>query len=400
MQASADILELGALLLAAAAAGWFARRLTLPAVLGFLLVGVLVSPFTPGYVADREHLELLAELGVVLLLFEVGIEINLGQVRREQRRLLVAVPVQMVVSTAIATGMLVAAGVAPASAAVLGLAVALSSSVVIVNIVRSRKRRTDRATESAMLTWSVLQDVCGVLFAAILLSFAEVSDRPPLLALAGLAGFLVLATGTAWLLPRVLRRLGSQPDLFLVVSIGVGLTLAGLGAAVFDVPAALAAFIAGLVVSESPESVSVRRKLIPFRDVFAILFFVSVGTLINPAAVLAGWRWVVLLLVAVLVGKVAVLALAASWAQVSRPRQLAVGMGQIGELSFVLASLLMAAGLLADDLYSALLASVVLTIAASTIAVRLHWQRSCGTPRHPGAAHLWLAPSTRVIRWR
>ena len=376
MQASADILELGALLLAAAAAGWFARRLTLPAVLGFLLVGVLVSPFTPGYVADREHLELLAELGVVLLLFEVGIEINLGQVRREQRRLLVAVPVQMVVSTAIATGMLVAAGVAPASAAVLGLAVALSSSVVIVNIVRSRKRRTDRATESAMLTWSVLQDVCGVLFAAILLSFAEVSDRPPLLALAGLAGFLVLATGTAWLLPRVLRRLGSQPDLFLVVSIGVGLTLAGLGAAVFDVPAALAAFIAGLVVSESPESVSVRRKLIPFRDVFAILFFVSVGTLINPAAVLAGWRWVVLLLVAVLVGKVAVLALAASWAQVSRPRQLAVGMGQIGELSFVLASLLMAAGLLADDLYSALLASVVLTIAASTIAVRLHWQRS------------------------
>ena len=376
MQASADILELGALLLAAAAAGWFARRLTLPAVLGFLLVGVLVSPFTPGYVADREHLELLAELGVVLLLFEVGIEINLGQVRREQRRLLVAVPVQMVVSTAIATGMLVAAGVAPASAAVLGLAVALSSSVVIVNIVRSRKRRTDRATESAMLTWSVLQDVCGVLFAAILLSFAEVSDRPPLLALAGLAGFLVLATGTAWLLPRVLRRLGSQPDLFLVVSIGVGLTLAGLGAAVFDVPAALSAFIAGLVVSESPESVSVRRKLIPFRDVFAILFFVSVGTLINPAAVLAGWRWVVLLLVAVVVGKVAVLALAASWAQVSRPRQLAVGMGQIGELSFVLASLLMAAGLLADDLYSALLASVVLTIAASTIAVRLHWQRS------------------------
>ena len=376
MQASADILELGALLLAAAAAGWFARRLTLPAVLGFLLVGVLVSPFTPGYVADREHLELLAELGVVLLLFEVGIEINLGQVRREQRRLLVAVPVQMVVSTAIATGMLVAAGVAPASAAVLGLAVALSSSVVIVNIVRSRKRRTDRATESAMLTWSVLQDVCGVLFAAILLSFAEVSDRPPLLALAGLAGFLVLATGTAWLLPRVLRRLGSQPDLFLVVSIGVGLTLAGLGAAVFDVPAALAALIAGLVVSESPESVSVRRKLIPFRDVFAILFFVSVGTLINPAAVLAGWRWVVLLLVAVLVGKVAVLALAARWAQVSRPGQLAVGMGQIGELSFVLASLLMAAGLLADDLYSALLASVVLTIAVSTIAVRMHWQRS------------------------
>jgi len=376
VQASTDLFELGALLLAAAAAGWFARRLTLPAVLGFLFVGVLVSPFTPGYVADREHLELLAELGVVLLLFEVGIEINLGQVRREQRRLLVAVPAQMIVSTAITTVILTIAGVPVASAAVLGLAVALSSSVVIVNIVRSRKRRTDRATESAMLTWSVLQDVCTVLFAAILLSFAQVSDQPPLLALAGLLGFLVVAAGTAWLLPRVLRRLGTEPDLFLVVSIGVGLTLAGLGAAVFDVPAALAAFIAGLVVSESPESASARRKLVPFRDVFAILFFVSVGTLINPAAVLAGWRWVVLLLVAVVVGKVAVLALAARWAQVSRPLQLAVGMGQIGELSFVLASLLMAAGLLADDLYSALLATVVITIAVSTIAVRMHWQRA------------------------
>ena len=227
-----------------------------------------------------------------------------------------------------------------------------------------------------MLTWSVLQDVCTVLFAAILLSFAQVSDQPPLLALAGLLGFLVVAAGTAWLLPRVLRRLGTEPDLFLVVSIGVGLTLAGLGAAVFDVPAALAAFIAGLVVSESPESASARRKLVPFRDVFAILFFVSVGTLINPAAVLAGWRCVVLLLVAVVVGKVAVLALAARWAQVSRPLQLAVGMGQIGELSFVLASLLMAAGLLADDLYSALLATVVITIAVSTIAVRMHWQRA------------------------
>ncbi len=188
MPTSVEILELGAVLLAAAAAGWVARRLTLPAVLGFLAVGILVSPFTPGYVASREHIGLLGEFGVVLLLFEVGIEINLGKVRREQRRLLIAAPVQVLMTTAITAGMFVAAGQQAATASVLGLAVALSSSVVIVNIVRSRKRRTNRATEATMLTWSVLQDVCGVLLAAILLSFAGVSDRTPALALAGLGG--------------------------------------------------------------------------------------------------------------------------------------------------------------------------------------------------------------------
>ena len=376
MPTSVEILELGAVLLAAAAAGWVARRLTLPAVLGFLAVGILVSPFTPGYVASREHIGLLGEFGVVLLLFEVGIEINLGKVRREQRRLLIAAPVQVLLTTVITAGIFVAAGQQAATASVLGLAVALSSSVVIVNIVRSRKRRTNRATEATMLTWSVLQDVCGVLLAAILLSFAGVSDRTPALALAGLGGFLAVAVAAAWLLPRALQRLGAEPDLLLIVPIGVGLSLAGVGAKAFGLPAALAAFIAGLVVSESPESAVARRQLMPFRDVFAVLFFVSVGTLIDPAAVMAGLPWLALILFALVLGKVLVTAGAAAWARASRPLQVAVGMGQVGELSFVLASLLIGAGLLTADIYAALLAAVVVSIVASTVGVRLHWQRA------------------------
>ena len=376
MPTSVEILELGAVLLAAAAAGWVARRLTLPAVLGFLAVGILVSPFTPGYVASREHIGLLGEFGVVLLLFEVGIEINLGKVRREQRRLLIAAPVQVLLTTVITAGIFVAAGQQAATASVLGLAVALSSSVVIVNIVRSRKRRTNRATEATMLTWSVLQDVCGVLLAAILLSFSGVSDRAPVLALAGLGGFLAIAVAAAWLLPRALRRLRGEPDLLLIVPIGVGLSLAGIGAKAFGLPAALAAFIAGLVVSESPESAVARRQLMPFRDVFAVLFFVSVGTLIDPAAVMAGLPWLGLILFALVLAKVLVTAGAAAWARASRPLQVAVGMGQVGELSFVLASLLIGAGLLTADIYAALLAAVVVSIVASTVGVRLHWQRA------------------------
>ena len=376
MEASREILQLGAILLAAAAAGWLARRLALPAVLGFLAVGVVVSPFTPGYVASHDYLELLAEFGVVLLLFEVGIEINLGHVRREQRALLLAVPTQVVLTMLLTAGLLSAAGLAWTTALVLGLAVALSSSVVIVNIVRSRKRKTDKATESAMLTWSVLQDICGVLLAAVLRSVAGESDRPPALAVAGLVAFLGVSAGAAWLLPRALRRLGSEPDLFLIVSIGLGLGLAGLGAAAFGLPAALAAFIAGLAVAESPESVTARRQMVPFRDVFAVLLFVSVGTLINPTAVVAGLPWLGLILLALLLGKVLVTAVAARLAGVGRPLQLAVGTGQVGELSFVLTSLLVTSGLLAGEVYAAMLTAVVISIAVSTVVVRLHWTRS------------------------
>ena len=114
----------------------------------------------------------------------------------------------------------------------------------------------------------------------------------------------------------------------------------------------------------------------PFRDVFAVLFFVSVGTLINPQAVLAGLPWLALILVALVVTKVGVAALAARYAGVSRPLQLAVGIGQVGELSFVLASLLLTAGLLSGEIYAAMLSAVVISIAVSTVVVRLHWTRS------------------------
>jgi CPA2 family monovalent cation:H+ antiporter-2 len=366
---------MGLVLLGAASAGWVARRVGLPAVLGYLAVGLVVSPFTPGFVADRESIELLAEFGVVLLLFEVGIEIDVNRLRREQRRLLVAAPVQMLVTTAVGTGVFVLAGLTTTTAAVLGLAVALSSSVVTVNIVRSRRRTTDRATESSMLGWNVLQDVVAVLMAAVLLAFAGVTDRSPLWAIAGLAGFIVVALLAAAGLPVVLRRLESEPDLFLIGSIAVGLALAGLGAAVFGVPVALAAFIAGLAVSESPETTAVRHRLLPFRDVFAVLFFVAVGTLIDPSLVGDGLEWIGLFILTLVVGKVAVMAVLARWAKVSRPGQLAVGLAQVGELSFVLASLLVGAELLADEIYVALLTVVVLSIAVSAVLVRIGWQR-------------------------
>ena len=365
------ILEIGLLLLGAAALGWTARRLGLPAVVGYLALGLAVSPFTPGYVADRGQLQLLADLGVVLLLFEVGIEVDLVRLRREQRGLLWASPLQVVLTTAIAGTAAWMAGLAPIPAALMGLAVALSSSVVIVNITRSRRRTTDRSTESALLGWSVLQDVTGVALAAVLLAALGIGERPILVTLAGLLAFGGIAAITAVVLPRVLHALRDQHDLFLITSVASGLALAGLGAVVFEVPLALAAFVGGLAITESPVSAEARRRLLPFRDLFAVLFFVAIGTLVDPVDLGRGLPWLGLLLGLIVVAKVGVAFALARLARISaRPLQVAVGLGQMGEFSFVLASALVAAGAIGGDVYVAAIAAVAISIAVSTVLIR------------------------------
>ena len=372
MELTAPIIaELGGLLLAAAAAGFLARRVGLPAVIGYLVVGIAVSPFTPGFVAQREQLHVLADIGVILLLFEVGIEIDVMRLRREQRGLFVAAPLQTLLTTAIGAGAALVAGLTLEAAVLIGLCVALSSSVVIVNITKSSRRRTDRATEHGLLGWSILQDLTGVLIAAGVIAALGVASRSPVVALAGIAAFVAVAIATAWILPRVLHLMSSEHDLFLIVSVASGLAIAGLGGLVFGVPMALAAFVAGLTISESHAADEARRRLLPFRDLFAVLFFVSIGSLIDPDELGRSLGWLALLLAVVLVGKVGVAYLLARLMRLAaRPLQLAVGLGQVGEFSFVLASVGLAAGAIERPLYAAMLSAIAITIAVSTIAVR------------------------------
>lgn len=370
--AASAIFEIGFVLLLAGLLGWVARRLGLPAVVGYLAAGLIVSPFTPGYVANRDQLEILAGIGVVLLLFEVGIEIDPIRLGRERRRLLLLAPLQILITLGLVsvTGLLLRLSLA--GSLVVGLAVALSSSVVVVNITRSRRRTTDRSTEESLLGWSVIQDMAGVAVALVLLTVLRLTPRSGSVALALVVLYLLLALAVSILLPAVLRRLRGEHDLFLVVSVATALAIAGAGSLVFDVPLALAAFVAGLAISETPAMAEARQRLLPLRDVFAVLFFVAIGALIDPGRLLPGVGWLLLLLLLVIVTKVAVCYVLARLTRLPvRPWQLAVGLGQVGEFSFVLATIGLQAGIIPAELYAAMLSAVAITIVASTIIVRL-----------------------------
>jgi CPA2 family monovalent cation:H+ antiporter-2 len=365
------IFELGLLLLLAALAGKAARGLSLPAVVGYLAVGLVVSPFTPGYVANREQLAILADVGVVLLLFEVGIEINPIHLAR-QSRLLVLAPVQVFLTWGIAALACWGFGVSPAGSAIVGLSIAMSSSVVVVNITRSSRRTTDPQTDEALLGWSVIQDLLGVSSALVLMVIIGLGGRSGLSAFGGLVAFIAIAVGAALVLPWLLTRLKKERDLFLLVAVSSGLLLAGIGSRFFGIPLALAAFVAGLAVTESPVADEARQRLLPFRDVFAVMFFVALGTVIDPNVLAESLPWLGLILALVVGAKII-----PSWALArfgrlrARPLQLAVGLGQVGEFSYVLGVLALTAGLISSQIDSALIAAVVISIAISSVLVRL-----------------------------
>jgi len=375
------IFEIGFVLLLAAIAGWLARRLGLPAVLGYLAVGLVFSPFTPGYVADRHQLQIFADVGVVLLLFEVGIELDLAELQRERGRLFWAAPLQTVLTALFSTGVGLLLKLPLAGAVLLGLCIALSSSVVVVNITRSRRRTTDTATDHVLLGWSVLQDVTGVVLAIVALISLGLEANSGFVAVELALVYVILVVIATGLLPRLLRQLRQEHDLFLIVSVASALALAGLGARFFGIPLALAAFISGLAIGESREASEARERLLPFRDVFAVLFFVAIGALIDPSALLRGLGWLAALLALVVLVKVVPIYLLARLGRLpGRPRQVAIGLAQIGEFSFVLATIGLTRNVIPSNLYAAILAAVVITIAASTLLVRVGYSRTVERP--------------------
>ena len=365
------VLDVGAVLLVAATSGLLARKVGLPAIVGYLLTGLLVSPFTPGFVADSQQIAILADIGVVLLLFEVGIEIDLRRIRKEHGAILWASPLLVVLGTAVATPIFIALGLPLYGAALIALSIAMSSSVVIVNITRSRRRTTSAATEDALLGWSVLQDVTGVALAAFIIALLSDSGENPIQSVLGLIGFAIAAFIASKLLPYLLRIIRWESDLFLIYSVAIGLFIAALGTVVFGIPMALASFVAGLAINQNHDTDQVRKAVLPFRDLFQVLFFVVIGSLVEPALIQESLPFAGAILgVMVLIKTIPAFLLSRFKKIGNSSAQVAVGLSQVGEFSFVLGSAALAADAISKVQFTGVLLAVIISIIASTLAVR------------------------------
>lgn len=365
------VLDIGIVLALAGLLGLLARKVGMPAVIGYLATGLLVSPFTPGYVASYDQLALLADIGVVLLLFEVGIEIDLKRMTREQKSLLWGVPTQVALGIAVGTPIFLAFGIPLLGSLLISLSLAMSSSVVIVNITRSRRRTTDSHTDDSLLAWSVTQDIVGVATAAVIIAIFGTSNRSSVMAIFGLFGFILLAYLSARIIPLILKLVRWEHDLFLIFSVSLGLVLAALGTVVFEIPMALAGFVAGLAINQSRDTDEVRTVILPFRDLFAVLFFVTIGSLIQPQLILQAAPFAAMLIGLLLLLKTLPIYLFASSVGLkARPLQLSVGLSQVGEFSFVLGSIAFSQGALSRTHFVSVLLAVVISIVGSTLAVR------------------------------
>lgn len=365
------VLDVGVVLLGAAVAGWGARKIGLPAIIGYLFTGLLVSPFTPGYIADKDQIAILADIGVVLLLFEVGIEIDVRRLRKEQSGIVWGAPLQVLIGLIVATPIFLFLDIPTLGALLLALSLALSSSVVIVNITRSGKRTTDNGTEEALLGWSVVQDITGVAIAAVVLTLYGASEKPLPIALGGLVLFVLLAYLVSKVVPGILRLIRWETDILLIYSVGSGLFIAAFGTVVFGIPMALASFVAGLTMSQNADTDQVRKAVVPFRDLFQVLFFVVIGSLISPDLILDALPFTLLLVALLISLKTLPALLIAKLAKLkARPGQLGIGLSQVGEFSFVLGSVALAKGALTESQFTAVLLTVVISIVVSTVLVR------------------------------
>ena len=365
------VLDVGAVLLVAATSGLVARKFGLPAIIGYLLTGLLVSPFTPGFVADSKQIAILADIGVVLLLFEVGIEIDLRRIRKHHGAIIWAAPLQVIIGAVIGTMIFLWIDLPLYGAALLALSIALSSSVVIVNITRSRRRTTSVGTEDAMLGWSVLQDVFGVTVAAFVIALLGNNGENPISSVIGLIGFIILAVIASKLLPYLLRTIRWESDLFLIYSVAIGLSIAALGTVIFGIPMALASFVAGLAINQNRDTDDVRKAVLPFRDLFQVLFFVVIGSLVQPELILDALPFAAILLAMMLGLKTLPAYIFARIGKIGDSySQLAIGLSQVGEFSFVLGSTALAAGVLEQEQFTAMLLAVIASIIISTLAVR------------------------------
>lgn len=375
--------------------GAVAHRLRVSPLVGYLAAGVLIGPFTPGFVADAELASELAELGVILLMFGVGLHFSLRDLLAVRRIAVPGAVVQIGAATAMGAGLGLAMGWNLAAGIVFGLALSVASTVVLL-----RALQGDGLTETERgriaIGWLIVEDLVMVLALVMIPAIASSLNGGSSAAAIGqaLAGTVLKVIGFVALMLVVGRRAipfalhwvvhtGSR-ELFRLAVLAVALGVAFGAAYVFNVSFALGAFFAGMILGETQLSRRAAEETLPLRDAFAVLFFVSVGMLFRPAVL---WEQPAALLAALLIivlGKSL-----AAWAIVrafgysnGTALTIAASLAQIGEFSFILAGLGVSTNLLPAAARDLILAGAVLSILVNPLVFRLFARRVDPSPEN------------------
>jgi CPA2 family monovalent cation:H+ antiporter-2 len=357
--------------------GFVAQRLGMPPLVGYLVAGIAVGPFSPGFTADASLAGQLAEIGVILLMFGVGLHFSLGDLLAVRR---IAVPGaigQITVATVLGALLVHGWGWSWGQGLVFGLALSVASTVVLLRALE-QQGILDTADGRIAVGWLIVEDLVTVLALVLLPALAVSLGGTAGESSGGLVATLAITLGKVlaflaimllvgrravpWLLERVARS-GSR-ELFTLAVLAIALGVAVGAAALFDVSFALGAFFAGVVINESDLSHQAASEALPLQDAFAVLFFVSVGMLFDPNILLRQPLQVVAALAIVMFGKsLAAFVIVLAFRYPLRTALTVSGsLAQIGEFSFILASLGLSLGLLAEESQSLIVAVALLSI--------------------------------------
>jgi CPA2 family monovalent cation:H+ antiporter-2 len=363
--------------------GFIAERIKIPALVGYLVAGILIGPSTPGFVADMATATQLAEIGVMLLMFGVGLHFSMDDLISVRRIAVPGAVVQMGLATVLGMGIAMGWGWTWGQGLVFGLSLSCASTVVLLKALES-KRLLDTMNGRIAVGWLVVEDLATVMVLVLL---------PPLAGILGGAGstgvdvslwrtigqtllqvgafilFMLVVGRRAlpWLLWQVART-GSR-ELFTLSVVATAIGIAFLAAKLFSVSFALGAFFAGMMMRESEFSHRAAAESLPLRDAFAVLFFVSVGMLFDPNIVIEQPLQLIAVVAIIILGKsIAALALVLAFRYpLNSALTIAASLGQIGEFSFILASLSISLGLMPVEGQSLILAGALISIALNPL---------------------------------
>ena len=359
--------------------GAIANRLKLPVLVGYLLAGVLVGPYTAGYVADQELAPQLAEIGVILLMFGVGLHFSLKDLMAVKNIAIPGAVVQIAAATVMGLGLAVVLGWSVGAGLVFGLALSVASTVVLLRALQER-RLIETGRGKIAVGWLIVEDLAMVLALVLLPALSGVlgGEAPANQASGGVLMAFAITIGKVvafvalmlivgrrvipWILHRIAHT-GSR-ELFRLGVLAIALGVAFGSAALFGVSFALGAFFAGMIMAESELSQQAANETLPLRDAFAVLFFVSIGMLFNYQVLLQQPLAVLATVAIIVIGKsIAALVIVLAFRRpMSTALTISASLAQIGEFSFILAGLGVSLKLLPPEGRDLILAGAILSI--------------------------------------